>query len=737
MSSVLLPQGETLVVPPSVTRVLQAGFLALGTVMPQALALVGIAYAPLLVMGVQPNPLWCLWSVVAGGVLMLVFTRHGGVIYGVRPSAALLYGATLATCAQLAPTLQLSALGVMGLTAACMSLSALVIWLAVRTGITSFARYLPIPVAKGLSLGFGLVIIWIQLRSVWGWFIADNGRFTFSTPPLAACVLLALMVWLALLWRKEHPHKPYLLALLPVAALCVGVLESATDIPFAWVGFPPITTWTDLLPPYLLPGFVGEVIQAGRPAVLATSFTVLVAQALFVAFTFIVDSAGNAAATEHLSGQRYDFNQELRASALSMAVLPWFGLLPASSNLAASKPLYDNARRSVRTVRYSNWVVAAGVLMMLGLAWAGLNRVPALFVVAALLVIGINLMAPEQLERPANAPGERQMWWQSWVIGLVFLFTSGIFAMLAGFAVAVAQFVRGAESTVVRSVYTLREMRSRKWRSVDEELALRRVSTRAVVVVLQGTANFAVARRIGEEIGRVVQPSQVDVLLIDTQRVLHWDITALDSFKRLADELEMANVALLLSCLPDDARKSLAGNTRLYNTTDRALEWAEDEVLRRQGMGDALVGKPIKNIGQLTLFSPMEEAAKTDLVRFGKLLTVLRGQRVFDVGDRDGSLMVVLSGSVTIEVQGVTDVLRVATFTPGMVFGEMAFLDGSARSARAVAAEECVLYSLPRNSFRDWSQLHPDDAQLLLNALAFQMASRLRFTTAQLIALNP
>ena len=279
MSSVLLPQGDTLIVPPSAIRVLQAGFLALGTVMPQALALVGIAYAPLLLLGLQPNPLWCLWSVVAGGLVMLMFTRHGGVIYGVRPSAALLYGATLATCAQLAPTLQLSALGVMGLTAACLSLSALVIWLAVRTGITAFARYLPIPVAKGLSLGFGLVIIWIQVKSVWGWFIADNGRFAFSTPALAACVLLVLMVWLALLWRREHPHKPYLLALLPVAALCVGVLESATDIPFAWIGFPPIAAWTDLLPPSLLPGFVAEVLQAGRPAVLATSFTVLAAQA--------------------------------------------------------------------------------------------------------------------------------------------------------------------------------------------------------------------------------------------------------------------------------------------------------------------------------------------------------------------------------------------------------------------------------------------------------------------------
>jgi sulfate permease, SulP family len=736
VSSVLLPQGAAFVQPPTGNQVLQNGLLALGTVLPQTLALVAVAYAPLAALGLAPNPLWCLWSAIVGPLLMLALTRNSGVVYGMRPSAALLYGSTLAVCATLAPSLKLSALGTMGLTAACMSVAAATIWLCVRTGITRFARYLPLPVGRGLSLGFGLVIIWIQIKTVWGWFVVD-GRLAFSAVAAAATVLVVLMVYLALQWRRDHPNKPYLLALLPAAAICVWVLESSTSIHFAWISIAQPTVWTDWLPPGLLPTFAAELGRADRVALLTTVLTVLAAQVLFVAFTFIVDSAGNSAVIEQLSGQRYDLNQELQASALTMALMPWLGLVPAASNLAATRPLYGQVRSNQRSVRLSNLVVTAGLLLVLGLAWIGVNRVPGLFVVAALLVIGLNLIDAQQLQRPDPAVGQREIWWQSWVIGAVFLFTSGIFAMVAGFAVAVAQFVRSAESSVVRSVYTLREMRSRKWRSVDEEVALRRVVTRAVVVVLQGTANFAVARRIGEEIGRVVQPNQVDVLLVDTQRVLHWDITALDAFKRLAEELQNANVALLISYLPTDARQMLADNTRLFNTTDRALEWAENEVLRRQGLGEALVGKPIKNIGQLPLFSAMEDDAKADLSRFGKLLTVLRGQQVFNVGDRDASLMVVLSGSVSIEVQGTTDVLRVATFTAGMVFGEMAFLDGSARSARAVAAEECVLFCLSRHGFRAWSLLHSEDAQLLLNALAFQMASRLRFATAQLIALNP
>ena len=99
--------------------------------------------------------------------------------------------------------------------------------------------------------------------------------------------------------------------------------------------------------------------------------------------------------------------------------------------------------------------------------------------------------------------------------------------------------------------------------------------------------------------------------------------------------------------------------------------------------------------------------------------------------------MVLLSGNVTIEVPGRSEPLRVATFSAGMVLGELAFLDGSARSARAVAVDACKLFCLPRDRFDEWARLYPADAQILLGNLAAQISLRLRFTTSQLIAFNP
>ena len=47
----------------------------------------------------------------------------------------------------------------------------------------------------------------------------------------------------------------------------------------------------------------------------AEGVRVLASQVLFVAFTFMVDSAGNAATIENMTGDGYDLNEELRASA--------------------------------------------------------------------------------------------------------------------------------------------------------------------------------------------------------------------------------------------------------------------------------------------------------------------------------------------------------------------------------------------------------------------------------------
>jgi sulfate permease, SulP family len=713
---------------------LWGGLLALGTVLPQSLALSGIAYAPVALLGVAINPLWMLWSAIACSATMLLLSRTKGAIYGVRSSSALLYASTLATCASQAHVLKLSAMGVMALAAACMSFSAAIIWVALRYKATSFVRYLPSPVGRGLQLGFGLTILWLQGKAVLGWFHDESWTFHAPTTALIGLVLLLVLLGIGLAWRRQHPSKPYLLALLPLAVLVVAGVEVATPLTFDWLATGVISRPIDLLPLYLPAEFSFGIMHGASWAVLA----VLAVQALFVAFTVLVDSAGNAATLENLSGGSYDLNDELRASALSMAVMPWFGLVPASTTAMATRPLYDQGVHDGQSIRLANLVVLTGLLGMLALVWEGANRVPVLFVIAALVIIGVNLLDPVLFEHPGRSQGKRELWWQTWMIGLVFLFTSGVFAMVAGFAVAVAQLIRSAEANVVRSICTLKEIRSRRWRSNEEEALVLRAADRVVIMALQGTASFAVARRIREEISRIVDPSQMDVLLIDAQRVTHWDMTALEAFRCMADEFQRTNVELMLSNPSDDARSALAETVKLFASNDKALEWAENEVLRRQDVTGMLKVKMFSKVIELPVLSNLGSVARNDLVDFGQVVAVASGQAVFNVGDTDGSLLIILAGNVSIQAPGsrAGEPLRVATFGAGMVFGEMAFLDGSARSAKAFAVTTCMLFCLPRVNFASWAQHHPKDAQALLTMLATQLSLRLRTTTGQLIALG-
>lgn len=733
--SILVEEDEPLPTAQAAGGALQGAVIALGTILPQTLALAGIAYTPLILLGIPINPLWCLWSAIGGILLLFLFSPGRGAIYAVRPGSALLYASTLATCATLAPGLNLPPAGVMGLAAACMTVSALVVWVMVRTGATRFTRYLPAPVGRGLSLGFGLAILWIQVKTIAGWFYV-NGRISAPASALAAAGLGLILLLVVLGWRRKHPGWPYLLALLPVSAGLLWAMEWGTAMRFTWLAVPAIAGPLDLLPRLVPMPAPTELPGAGHWSVLWSAVTVLAGQALFVAFTFLVDSAGNAATIENLTGDAYDLNGELQASALTMAVLPWFGLLPASSLIGATRPLYDIGIRNGRAIHMANLVVVLGLLLALGTVWLGVQRLPTLFVVVALIVIGLNLLDTSLFERAGKGVGERQMWTQTWLIGLVFVLTSGIFAMLAGFAVAVAQLVRGAEGTIVRSVHTLREIRSRRWRSDDDEAILRRAAGRCVVVALQGTASFAVARRIREEISRIVNPSQMDVLLIDAQRVTHWDVTALEAFKRMADEFQRTHVELMLSHPSDDARRALHETVMLFSNTDKALEWAENEVLRRQGVTNVTQPKPYQNVKEVPLLATLSDAALAQLPGFGKVIAVAAGQPVFNAGDKDGNLLLVLAGNVSIELPGKTEAVRVATFGPGMVFGEMAFLDGSVRSARATAVSSCLLFVLPRQGFATWAGYHPADAQEFMRALSAQISNRLRATTGQLIAQN-
>ncbi len=106
----------------------------------------------------------------------------------------------------------------------------------------------------------------------------------------------------------------------------------------------------------------------------------------------------------------------------------------------------------------------------------------------------------------------------------------------------------------------------------------------------------------------------------------------------------------------------------------------------------------------------------------GRVTEVAKGENIFEQGDAGDRMYVVLHGSVRIHRsgKGVADV-AIALLQDGDFFGELALLDGDARSAAATAASDTKLMELGRQDFLQELNKSPHMLSVLLGGLSHRI----------------
>ena len=128
------------------------------------------------------------------------------------------------------------------------------------------------------------------------------------------------------------------------------------------------------------------------------------------------------------------------------------------------------------------------------------------------------------------------------------------------------------------------------------------------------------------------------------------------------------------------------------------------------------------------MFCDLEPAALDQLCRYAKLSTLKRGATIFSKGDPGISLYAVISGTVKISVSSPDG--RSAIFNligAGDTFGEVALLDGLARTADATANTNCEVFVIDRRDFLPFVRSQPALAMKFIELLC----ARLRWTSDQ------
>jgi CRP/FNR family transcriptional regulator, cyclic AMP receptor protein len=100
-----------------------------------------------------------------------------------------------------------------------------------------------------------------------------------------------------------------------------------------------------------------------------------------------------------------------------------------------------------------------------------------------------------------------------------------------------------------------------------------------------------------------------------------------------------------------------------------------------------------------------------------RLETFWPGQSIFVEGDAGRLMFVVMEGRVRLKIKGKT----VEEIGPGGIFGELALVDGSPRSASAEALTACTLATISEERFENLVLQTPGFALRVMRVLALRL----------------
>ena len=692
-----------------------AAWSAAAVTVPHAVGLGLLAFAPLA--GDYSLAALALWSAALPGLLLTLLAPRAGVVYAPTTVVALLFAAVLATAHGAAPALGLSARQVLAVSGATVALAFVFQWLLGVLRLASVARFLPISVTHGFAAGVGLSMVLGQVRNGFGAGAAAPWDALLGWHALAAGGVVGLAWWL----RGRWPRMPGLLTAVAVVALAValagfwgaglgaGFVPAVQPSAFAW---PPLPDWTGI-------PWMALAQQQGAALVVLALLMALVNSLEILVFNQELE-------LDH--GLRGDANLALRRESLLGALCGLAGMIPASTSASRSRIVLAQAGASRDAPR---WHAA----IMLGVAVTGpwwLHWVPMACLAGGLVLAGL-MQVPGLMWSLGYARRSRVTWAQSWLVALVFAVMGGVGALVAGLVVATFVLLHDSAATVLRHVRLDGELRSRRLRRAGSDTWLAPRMNQVAVFELQGVMSFGVAAHLAEQVRMLLQPRHRWVIL-DAGRVPAWDSTALAQLRALVRDLGQQGIAAAVAALDPLAADHAGEHVRAFADLDRALEWAEAGILAQRPIEQRPARPERDLLGEIGEGVP--RAAADALMALLEPLDVPAHGVVFRAGDTDHDLLVVKSGHITLVTLWPPDKgLRLATVGPGMAFGEMAFLNGAARSACAGAERgPAHLVRLSRAHFDAWARQYPEAALTVMNNLAQIGARRLAVTTRQLRA---
>ena len=680
-----------------------------------------------------------LYGAVAAGLVAALLGGAPRMISGPRASVAVVMASMVASIAA-APQLAQH-----GGPATAVALALFGLFLAGMIEATFGAarlgrviKFIPYPVIAGFMNGVAILLLLSQLRgflglseefawsqwkdlghhvSPWGIAVATVTMFIILAAPLVSRRIPALLSGL-LSGLLLH----YVLGQV-VATESLGPTIGA--IPPAVPSFAMIHLGTLLGDPWTLERLLEILPAVGILAIIAS-----------------IDSLMGAAALDSMTAGRHNSDRELIAQGLSNMASAVVGGLASSGAVGRSAASLKAGAQG----RRSGVISAAAVLIATLAAGPWLGYLPRSVLAAVLTVVALGMMdtwSREMVSRLRLAGPFRRTIIANLIIVVavagVTVMVNLITAVIAGVMIAMVMFVRDMSKPIVRRHYDGSARRSLKVRERGESEHLAARTQEIVVVELDGPLFFGTADTLFSEVERISTSARI--VILDCGRLADMDATGVRLLLQLFQRMIAHGKTMLISHMTKDDLNGrflgvIAGDQifsvcRLFTDTDAALEWAEDNLLGAAGFDPAGVREiDLHEFGIALGFDDIERDHLAALTRRHELPA---GTVLFREGDEGDAFFMLAKGTVTIRLaSGRRAPIRLANLIPGVVFGEMAMLEGQQRSADAIADGDIVVYKMTNADFQTVLTGNPALAAKLVGNIAREIAARLRVTNNEL-----
>jgi len=358
-------------------------------------------------------------------------------------------------------------------------------------------------------------------------------------------------------------------------------------------------------------------------------------------------------------------------------------------------------------------------------------------------VVALQLFDLLSIHMVKRMLGREFVYWKSMTVDLlvialvatVAIASNLVAAVGIGLGVTILSFLFRMSRSAVRRAYHGDVIHSRRTRDPRHMDVLYQRGGTILILELEGPIFFGTAEDLAGRVDVALREG-VSYIVLDLKRVNEIDSTGARILLQIQQRLVREGKHLLVSHAERNRRVAdfltdmgvLAALTRqrVFRDTDRALEWAEDRVIAAE-LGETAPRDDyaLERLDVLAGLSAEEcDALRNVLVR----KSYRKGEAVFHEGDDGRELFIIARGaaSAKIRLSGDGRENRLATFSAGTVFGEVALLDQQPRSATVEADEDLVCYILTESAFATLRTEHGGVAIKLLTNLGRELSQRVR-----------